>query len=79
MLRLIFSLIRWSAFAVVVLVLAHLIEWKNRTLSDHIKVTLSHFETPRRVSRETLEKIERFSKEERARLDNLLSGQARKD
>jgi hypothetical protein len=74
MLGLIVSFTKWSLFAIAVLVLGHVIEWRNRTISDHIKTTLSHFELEQP---QAIRKIERFSKEERARLDRLLSGQAR--
>lgn len=74
-----FSLIKWTAFAAIILVLGQVVEWRNRTISDHIKTTLSHFDTQNRISQATeraSKRVEQFSKEERARLDKLLSGRA---
>jgi hypothetical protein len=95
MLGWIFSIFKWTLFAVVVLVAGQLVEWRNRPISDHIRSTLAHFDAPHVPARvPTLpelpsaaslsqklqiqtQRAERFSKEERARLDNILSGQAR--
>ena len=79
MLGWIFSLAKWTIFAVAILVLGHVVEWRNRTISDHIKTTLSHFdlEQPRVLNNMRRFTRERISKEERAHLDRLLSGQAR--
>ncbi len=79
MLGWIFSLAKWTIFALVILVMGHVIEWRNRTISDHIKTTLSHFdlEQPRALERMQRLARERISKEERARLDRILSGQTR--
>jgi hypothetical protein len=83
MLGWIFSTIKWAVFAVAILVLGHVVQWRERSISDHIKSTISHFDPPpalpavtRKVS-QAIKGAERFSKEERARLDKLLSGQSR--
>jgi len=77
MLGWIFSLFKWTVFAVVILVLGQVVQWRDRPISDHIKSTLSHFETPSQLAPQLARKVERFSKEEKARLDTILSKQAR--
>lgn len=94
MLGWIFSIFKWTFFAAVILLLGHVVEWRNRTISDHIRSTLAHFDAPRVPARvpnlsdlpslsnlsqklkQGPQRAERFSKEERARLDSILSGQA---
>ena len=89
------SIFNWTFFAVLIPVLGQVVEWRNRPISDHIRSTLSHFDSPRvparlpslpevpsvsslsQKLRQGTQRAERFSKEERARLDSILSGQAR--
>lgn len=74
MLGWLFALCKWCVFAVVVLVLGQLVRWNQRPISDHVRSTLAHFEPAPSLIR----KVERFSKEEKARLDSILSRQAQK-
>ncbi len=45
MLRLIFWVIKWGGFALLILILAHTVEWKGRTVSDQLRVSLAKART----------------------------------
>jgi len=72
MLSWIFSVFKWCVFALAVLVLGQLVRWRERPISDHVKSTLAHFDSAPAL----MQKVEKFSKDERARLDGILSKQA---
>jgi len=81
MLRAIFrfflNLIKWTVFAVVILISSHLIQWRGQSISDHSKklvMTIQKWEQKNDYfpTRQKLKDFEKISAEERNRLESLL-------
>lgn len=45
MLKPIFWALKWGTFAILVLLAAHIVEWRGRTVSDHLRVSLAKART----------------------------------
>jgi hypothetical protein len=45
MLKILFTFLKWAGFALLILLLAHTVEWRGRTVSDHVRVSLAKART----------------------------------
>lgn len=71
------NLIKWTVFAVVILISSHLVYWRGQSISDHSKKLVLIFEKWQQKndyfpSKQKLKEFEKISAEERARLESLL-------
>jgi hypothetical protein len=75
------NVLKWTFFTLLVLVAGQLVYWRGKTVSDQVKITLSHVENWNQPAAELTSQFrdgaEKISAEERARLKKIFSRQER--